>query len=81
MFLAFDYGFSYLYCVKYVKIKEVLKAQGRTQTWLATQIGMSDNGLSNLVTGQTTPSLQRVFQIAEALDVPVCELLVNNKEA
>lgn len=61
------------------RIKEVLKEQGRTQTWLAEQIGKSYVVVTNYCNNNTQPSIPVLRQIAEALDIDVRELLVSTK--
>ncbi|WP_318345252.1 helix-turn-helix transcriptional regulator [Flagellimonas baculiformis] len=61
------------------RIKEVLKQQGRTQTWLAEQIGKSYVVVTNYCNNNTQPSIPVLRQIAKVLDVDVRELLVPTK--
>ena len=61
------------------RIKEVLKEQGRTQTWLAEQIGKSYVVVTNYCNNNAQPSIPVLRRIAEVLDVDVRELLVGTK--
>ena len=61
------------------RIKEVLKEQGRTQTWLADQIGKSYVVVTNYCNNNAQPSIEVLRKIASALDVDVRELLVPTK--
>jgi transcriptional regulator with XRE-family HTH domain len=61
------------------RIKEVLKQQGRTQTWLAEQIGKSYVVVTNYCNNNTQPSSPVLRDIAKVLDVDVRELLVPTK--
>ncbi|MBA4747008.1 MAG: helix-turn-helix transcriptional regulator [Muricauda sp.] len=61
------------------RIKEVLKQQGRTQTWLAEQIGKSYVVVTNYCNNNAQPSIPVLRQIAKILDVDVRELLVPTK--
>ncbi|NDV16837.1 helix-turn-helix domain-containing protein [Muricauda sp. TY007] len=61
------------------RIKEVLKQQGRTQTWLAEQIGKSYVVVTNYCNNNAQPSIPVLRQIAKVLDVDVRELLVPTK--
>ena len=63
-----------------ILIKEVLKQQGRTQTWLAEQIGKSYVVVTNYCNNNTQPSIPVLRDIAKVLDVDVRELLVPTKE-
>jgi transcriptional regulator with XRE-family HTH domain len=61
------------------RIKEILKEQGRTQTWLAEQIGKSYVIVTNYCNNNAQPSVPVLRNIAEVLDVDVRELLVSTK--
>lgn len=61
------------------RIKEVLKEQGRTQTWLADKIGKSYPVVTNYCNNNAQPSLQVLGTIAQLLGVDVRELLVSTK--
>lgn len=61
------------------RIKEVLKEQGRTQTWLAEQIGKSYVVVTNYCNNNKQPSVPVLRSIADVLDVDVRELLVSTK--
>jgi putative transcriptional regulator len=61
------------------RIKEVLKEQGRTQTWLAEKIGKSYVVVTNYCNNNAQPSVEVLRKIAEVLDVDVRELLVSTK--
>ena len=61
------------------RIKEVLKEQGRTQTWLAEKIGKSYVIVTNYCNNNKQPSVPVLTNIAEVLDVDIRELLVSTK--
>lgn len=61
------------------RIKEVLREQGRTQTWLADQIDKSYVVVTNYCNNKAQPSLPILKKIADALDIDVRELLVATK--
>lgn len=61
------------------RIKEVLKEQGRTQTWLAQQIEKSYVIVTNYCNNNAQPSIEVLRNIADVLDVDVRELLVPTK--
>ena len=65
--------------VKMNRIKDVLKEQGRTQTWLAEQIEKSYVIVTNYCNNNAQPSIQVLRKIAIILDVDVRELLVSTK--
>ncbi|SMG49300.1 Helix-turn-helix [Marivirga sericea] len=62
------------------RIKKVLKEQGRTQTWLAEQIGKSYVIVTNYCNNNSQPSIQVLTEISQVLDVDVRELLVSTKD-
>jgi transcriptional regulator with XRE-family HTH domain len=57
-------------------IKEVLKKQGRTQSWLATQIGKSYVVTTNYCNNKTQPSSIMLGKIAEILGVKSDDLII-----
>ena len=61
------------------RIKEVLKEQGRTQTWLADKIEKSYVVVTNYCNNNAQPSIEVLRNIAKVLDVDVRELLVSTK--
>ena len=62
------------------RIKEVLKEQGRTQTWLAEKIGKSYVVVTNYCNNNSQPSIQVLTSISKILDVDIRELLVSTKD-
>jgi putative transcriptional regulator len=62
------------------RIKEVLEDQGRSQRWLATQIGKSYNMVNAYVQNRQQPRLEILNEIANILDVDVKDLIVSNKK-
>lgn len=65
--------------VKMNRIKDVLQSQGRSQSWLAEQIGKSYVVLNNYCNNNTQPSIPVLRDIAKALNVDVRELLTQTK--
>jgi putative transcriptional regulator len=65
--------------IKMNRIKEVLKEQGRTQTWLADQIDKSYVVVTNYCNNNSQPSIPVLRDIAKVLDVDVRELLISTK--
>ena len=61
------------------RIKEILKEQGRTQTWLAEKIGKSYVVVTKYCNNHTQPRISVLYKIAEVLDVDIRELLVPTK--
>jgi transcriptional regulator with XRE-family HTH domain len=61
------------------RIKAVLAEQGKTNNWLAETLGKNRTTVSKWCTNQMQPTVETLFEIAEALDVDVRELLVSTK--
>lgn len=62
------------------RIKEILKEQGRTQTWLAEKIGKSYVIVTNYCNNNAQPSIQVLTDISKILDIDIRELLVSTKD-
>jgi len=62
------------------RIKEILKEQGRTQTWLAEKIGKSYVVVTNYCNNNSQPSIQVLTDISKILDIDIRELLVSTKD-
>lgn len=61
------------------RIKAVLAETGKTNNWLAETLGKNRTTVSKWCTNQMQPTVETLFEIAEALDVDVRELLVSTK--
>ena len=61
------------------RIKSVLADQGKTNLWLAETLGKNKSTVSKWCTNDQQPTLDTLFDIADALGVDVCELLVNKR--
>jgi putative transcriptional regulator len=57
------------------RVKEVLEEQGRSQKWLAAQIGKSYNMVNAYVQNRQQPRLEILFEIAKVLGVDPKQLL------
>ena len=57
------------------RIKQVLEEQGRSQKWLAAQIGKSYNIVNAYVQNRQQPRLEILFEIARTLGVDVRSLI------
>lgn len=62
------------------RIKEILKEQGRTQTWLAEKIGKSYVVVTNYCNNNSQPSIRVLTDISKVLDIDIRELLVSTKD-
>ncbi len=63
------------------RIKEILKEQGRSQTWLAEQIGKSYVVVTNYCNNKSQPSIPTLQKVAQILDVDIRELLERTKNS
>ncbi|WP_300664434.1 helix-turn-helix transcriptional regulator [Fluviicola sp.] len=61
------------------RIKAVLAEQGKTNNWLAETLGKNRTTVSKWCTNQMQPTVETLFEIAEALKVDVRELLISTK--
>ena len=57
-----------------LRIKDVLKEKKVTVVSLAGMIGITQPNMSNIVNGKSTPSLETLERIANALEVDITEL-------
>lgn len=62
------------------RIKEVLLEKGLKSKDLADMLGKSKQQISNIVNGNGSISMTMLNEVAEALNVPVWQLLVSPKE-
>lgn len=61
------------------RIKAVLAEQGKTNNWLAEELGKNRTTVSKWCTNQMQPTLETLYEIADALGVDVRDLLVPNR--
>lgn len=59
-----------------LRIKDVLKEKKVTVVSLAGMIGITQPNMSNIVNGKSTPSLETLEKIANALGVNITELFI-----
>ncbi len=59
------------------RIKEILVIQGKTQKWLAEEIGISTTAMTAICNNKSQPHLKDLKRIAEILGVDIRELLVS----
>lgn len=55
-------------------LKELLKARGLKQKWLAYKLGVSEVTVSNWMNEKSLPSKRSLLKISEALNIPIKEL-------
>lgn len=62
------------------RLKVVLAERGKTAVWLADTMGKDIATVSRWNRNVQQPSLESLFEIAELLEVEVCELLERRKQ-
>ena len=62
------------------RIKSILADKGKTNIWLAEKLGKNKTTISKWCTNDQQPTLDTLFDIAEALDIDVRDLLISNKK-
>jgi len=61
------------------RLKVVLVEQGRSNKWLAEQLGKNETTVSRWCTNEVQPSVETMAQIAELLKIDIKELLNSSK--
>ncbi|MFD2203165.1 helix-turn-helix domain-containing protein [Shivajiella indica] len=64
---------------RYNRIKAVLADSGKSNKDIAEHFKIQEETVSRWMSNKAQPSLQRLFEIAEFLDVDVRILIVSNK--
>lgn len=75
----FDFKASFMSKKAQNRIKAVLAEKGKTNNWLAETLSKNRTTVSKWCTNQMQPTVETLFEIAEALDVDVRELLISTK--
>lgn len=57
-----------------------MSERGVTSAWLSEQVGISKVAVSNIITGKSSPSLDNILKIAEALGVDILSLIYGNNQ-
>lgn len=65
--------------MKINRLKILLAEKGKTNKWLAEQLGKSGVTVSRWVTNEIQPSMETFLEIAKLLDVDVKELINSTK--
>lgn len=58
-------------------IKAVLKSQGRSQSWLADQMGLNYNTVNGWCNNRNQPYLSDLVKVAELLEVAPADLITD----
>ena len=61
------------------RLKVVLAEKGKTNRWLATQLGVSETTVSRWVKNKQQPPLKNLRKIASTLEVDVKALLLSSQ--
>jgi len=61
------------------RIKSALADKGKTNIWLAEKLGKNKTTVSKWCTNDQQPTLDTLFEIADALNVDVRDLLISNR--
>jgi len=61
------------------RIKAVLADKGKTNVWLAEELGKSKTTVSKWCTNDVQPTMETLFAIADVLNVDVRDLLVSDR--
>lgn len=61
------------------RLKEILVREGVSQKDLAARLEKNVHTVSNWCINKSQPHLKDLYQIAEILDVDICELLISKK--
>lgn len=62
------------------RIKAVIAERQTTSNWLADQLEVNRTTVSKWCRNESQPRVEKLFRIADALDVDVSELLVKSKK-
>ncbi len=62
------------------RIKAVIAEKQTTSNWLADQLQVNRTTVSKWCRNESQPRVEKLFRIADALDVDVSELLVRSKK-
>ena len=57
-----------------LNLRKVMMKRNVSDEWLAQRIGISRTAVNQIINGHTTPSLKRLYQMADALEVHLFEL-------
>ena len=63
----------------YNRIKAVLAEKGKTNIWLAEELGKNKTTVSKWCTNDVQPTIETLFSIAKVLKVDARDLLVSSK--
>jgi len=56
------------------RLKEILDERGIKQTWLADQVGITKQTMSNLIKNRFTTSMDIAFRISKVLNMEITDI-------
>ena len=62
------------------RLKEILKEKGLTISGFANMVGITQANMSNIVNLKSSPTLDTLNRISEALNIPVTELFRKDED-
>ena len=65
---------------KYNRLRIVLAEKEKSNRWLAEQLSVNDNTVSRWINNLQQPSVQTLYEVAQILEVDICDLLVRENE-
>lgn len=63
------------------RLREAMERKGVSQRELAERVGTQHPGINRILAGKQTPSLDLADRLADAVGVPLDQLLNNNSQA
>lgn len=61
-------------------IKEVLESQGRSQSWLARQLGLTFTSVNAWCNNRSQPDLKKLVKVARLLEVAPADLIYQGRK-
>ena len=61
------------------RLKVVLVEKGKTNKWLAGQLGRNETTVSRWCTNEVQPPVETMLQISQLLNIDIRELLISTK--
>ena len=62
------------------RLKEILEEKGIKQTWLAEQVGITKQTMSNLIKNRYTTSMDIAFKISKVLEVKITDIFYEEED-
>jgi DNA-binding XRE family transcriptional regulator len=62
------------------RLKEILDSKGLKQIWLAEQVGITKQTMSNLINNKFTTSMEIAFKISKILNIDLKDIFYEDNE-